>query len=61
VTEILSERYPTRVLRVGVEDRFSQNCGSYEYLLNEHGLDVNSVKNKIEKFLSENVFLVGQR
>lgn len=39
VTEILSERAPTRVVRIGVEDRFSKYCGSYEYLLQEHGLD----------------------
>lgn len=39
VTEILSEHAPTRVVRIGVKDRFSQHCGSYEYLLREHGLD----------------------
>lgn len=39
VTEILSEHSPTRVIRIGVEDRFSEHCGSYEYLLREHGLD----------------------
>jgi transketolase len=39
VSEILSERAPTRVIRVGVNDRFSKLCGTYEYLLGEHRLD----------------------
>ncbi len=41
VTEVLgSVRGAARVCRIGVEDRFSTLCGSYEYLLQEHGLDV---------------------
>ena len=35
ICEVLSERSPTRVLRIGVEDRFSEHCGRYEYLLEE--------------------------
>jgi transketolase len=59
VTEILSEHYPSRVLRVGVQDSFSQHCGSYDYLLNEHGLDVNSMKKRIKQFLNDGNCLVG--
>jgi transketolase len=51
VTEILSEIYPSRILRIGVLDRFSEYCGTYEYLLHEHELDKNSIINKIHKFL----------
>lgn len=51
IAEILSERYPIRLLRIGVEDRFSHHCGSYQYLLQEHGLDIDSVRVKIQNFL----------
>ena len=50
VTEILSERVPVRVLRIGVADRFSEYCGTYAYLLKEHGLDVASVQQRIAAF-----------
>jgi transketolase len=50
IAEISSEFCPVRVLRIGVQDRFSHNCGTYEYLLKEHGLDVSSIKAKIHKF-----------
>ena len=38
ITEIAAEFSPTRILRIGVNDRFSHYCGTYEYLLKEHGL-----------------------
>lgn len=50
VAEISSNTIPKRILRIGVEDRFSEFCGTYEYLLKEHGLDHLSVKGKIEHF-----------
>jgi len=52
VAEILSESGGSNVLRIGVQDRFSEKCGSYEYLLKEHQLDENSIRNKIYKFTS---------
>ena len=51
VTEILSEHAPTRVVRIGVEDRFSKHCGSYEYLLREHGLDEATISARIRATL----------
>lgn len=47
VAEVLSqyERHP-KVLRLGVNDSFMP-VGSYQYLLQQSGLDVESVKNKI--------------
>ena len=47
VTEITSEHQPIRVLRIGVPDRFSEYCGTYAYLLREHGLDIDSVRERI--------------
>lgn len=43
IAEITSENLPTRVMRVGVQDRFSAHCGSYQYLLREHGLDLETL------------------
>jgi transketolase len=30
-----------------VPDRFSEHCGSYAYLLREHGLDIDNVRKRI--------------
>ncbi len=52
VAEICTSTAPCRVLRIGVEDRFSEHCGSYEYLLAEHGLDARTVELRIRDFLT---------
>ncbi|PCJ59277.1 MAG: transketolase [Planctomycetota bacterium] len=51
VSEIISEFSPIRLLRIGVQDRFSQYCGTYDYLLEEHGLDELSLIKKIKQFI----------
>jgi transketolase len=51
VTEISAEFAPVRILRIGVQDRFSHHCGSYEYLLKEHGLDRLAIELRILDFL----------
>jgi len=50
VIEIISEHYPTRLLRIGVSDKFSKNCGTYEYLRKEHGLDIVNIRKRIIQF-----------
>jgi transketolase len=50
IAEISSEFAPKKILRIGVQDRFSQHCGTYEYLLKEHQLDLNSIKMQITHF-----------
>jgi transketolase len=52
ITEIASEFAPLRILRVGVQDRFSHYCGTYDYLLKEHGLDRAAIEQRIGDFLS---------
>lgn len=37
---------------LGVHDRFSEFCGTYEYLLKEHKLDFSSLIEKVTNFLS---------
>jgi transketolase len=52
IAEITSEHEPTRILRIGVPDRFSERCGTHAYLLHEHGLDTDSVQRRV-KFFSD--------
>lgn len=52
VAEIASERAPVRVLRIGVPDRFSAHCGTYDYLLKEHGLERGMVADRIRDYLA---------
>jgi transketolase len=54
ITEIASEFAPVRILRVGVQDRFSHYCGTYEYLLTEHGLDRPAIARRIHDFINTN-------
>jgi transketolase len=51
VAEIAAAYTPTWICRIGIQDRFSQFCGSYEYLMQEHRLDTHSVVAQIETFL----------
>lgn len=51
ISEVSSELSPVHVLRVGVKDRFSEHCGTYDYLLREHGIDKESVTDQITAFL----------
>jgi transketolase len=53
VAELLAAHRPLPLLRVGVEDRFSQYCGTWDYLLQEHKLDTPSVRQRVEMFLSQ--------
>ena len=50
IAEITSEYFPTRVCRIGVQDKFSRFCGSYQYLMKEHHLDIESVVRQVSKF-----------
>ena len=51
IAEIAAEYSPVRILRIGVNDRFSHHCGTYEYLLKEHGLDRSAIEQRIRDFL----------
>ena len=50
MAEISTASYPRPILRIGVQDRFSELCGSYEYLLLEHGLDIDSIERQVLGF-----------
>jgi transketolase len=53
VAEIAAAECPTWVCRVGVRDRFSRFCGSYQYLLKEHQLDADAVTRQVHEFLAK--------
>jgi transketolase len=52
ITESLATIHPIPVHRIGIEDRFSQSCGSWEYLLHEHKIDTISIFEKITNSLT---------
>jgi transketolase len=53
ICEVAAENnLKTPILRLGIEDEFSTYCGSHQYLLQEHGLDLESLKEKIGNFLN---------
>ena len=52
VAELLAERRPTHILRLGVDDRFGQS-GTPEGLLARYGLDARSLAARIESRLTE--------
>jgi transketolase len=58
IAEIATQFSPVRILRIGVQDRFSHHCGSYEYLLKEHELDRGAVEQHIRNFLNVNTLCV---
>jgi transketolase len=53
IAELAAEISPVRILRIAVEDCFSEKCGTYQYLLKEHGLDSDTVLNRIQGFLDK--------
>ena len=55
VAEVATAHAPVRILRVGVKDRFSEHCGTYDYLLREHGLDRMAIEQQVSEFLSVGV------
>jgi transketolase len=52
IAEMLSEYRPLPVCRLGIPDRFSRYCGSYQYLMREHRLDFASSLRRVGDFLS---------
>ena len=57
ISEISSSHAPTWVFKAGIQDRFSQYCGSYDYLMQEHGLSISQIKNQLENFITNTKIL----
>jgi transketolase len=54
VAEISASIGGPRVTRLGIKDRFSNLCGTYEYLMKEHELDFESLASDLEKVFLTN-------
>jgi transketolase len=50
VSEIAAEISGARVCRIGVVEPFLERCGSYEYLLDQHGLTTDAMIRKVAAF-----------
>jgi transketolase len=51
VSEIAAEVGGARVCRIGVIDPFLERCGSYEYLLDQHGLTTEEMISRVTAFV----------
>ena len=51
VCDLLSEKLPTKVLRIGVEDEFGESGPATE-LIKKYGLDAQGIYNKVKAFLN---------
>lgn len=51
VSEIIAEGASNgkRICRLGIQNRFTEKCGSYEYAISEHKLDHNSIIEQLAK------------
>ena len=51
LSEIVSTLDNIKVHKIGIQDKFSEHCGTYEYLLKEHKIDFESLKIFIDQHL----------
>ena len=52
IAEISSTDAPCWIGRIGVQDRFAQYAGSYEYLRSEHGLDASGISRQVDELMA---------
>ena len=52
VAEVLSERYPVRIERVGVQDRFGQ-VGNEDFLRKQYHLTVEEIVKNVKKIMQQ--------
>ena len=52
ISETIVSHPPPPICRIGVMNRFSQSCGDWRHMLDEHGLDDGSIVQKIQQFLN---------
>jgi transketolase len=53
VCEVASKLGSARVCRIGVENPFLHCCGSYDYLMEQHGLGVETIVARVKEFQAE--------
>jgi transketolase len=50
IAEEIAAIRPLPICRIGVQDRFSTYCGTWDYLLRENQIDLSSVQKKVQEF-----------
>lgn len=50
ISEIISMKSYSKLLKIGIEDKFTTKCGSYDYAINEMGLNDLRIISKIKSF-----------
>ena len=51
IAEKVAELRPLPICRIGIQDRFSAYCGTWDYLLKEHQIDLLSVQKRVEDYV----------
>ncbi|WGL60826.1 transketolase C-terminal domain-containing protein [Pigmentibacter sp. JX0631] len=52
LSEVIAENgLKINLKRIGIKNKFSQKCGSYEYLMKEHELDESSIYSHLSNFI----------
>jgi transketolase len=54
VAETMIEKRPLPLCRIGVDDGFTDSCGTWSHLLCKHKIDIDSIRRKIFSFLERN-------
>lgn len=50
LSEAVCELGSVKLRRIGISDKFSEKCGTYQYLMQEHGLDAVSLERKFNQW-----------
>jgi len=53
IAEISAANAPSWICSIGIQDRFSEKCGSYDYLMKEHQLDYPAVQRQVDHYLAQ--------
>ena len=53
VADVLSEKEPTRMIKIGINDVFGESGPAVE-LIKKYGLDAESIYKKVKAFVKEN-------
>lgn len=53
VAEIIAGKTSVRYRAIGISDRFSEHCGNWPYLIEEHQIDKKAVSKRVNEFLTD--------
>lgn len=61
ISEISTTYHPLPICRIGINDVFTDVIGTYDFVLANHGLDLNSMMKKVVEFLNRHHLLPSDR